>query len=117
MFETGFSGFPGATITQIYSSRSRLRARFAIWRCPSCAGLNDPPSSPMRDLRLSPNRGRGSGTHLAVSANRVTVDRQLLQPDGAARVHPAGRDADLGAKSKFATVAKLGRSVPESDGT
>ncbi len=31
-----------------------------IWRCPACAGLNEPPSRPMRMRRRSPNRGSGS---------------------------------------------------------
>lgn len=53
---TGFSGLPGETISQTSSSRSARRAMSATCRCPACAGLKDPPSSPMRRARESPNR-------------------------------------------------------------
>src|SRR5271155_2461856 len=82
-------------------------------RCPSCAGLNDPPNSPTRVIRRSPNRGKGSGTHLAVTADRVAVYRQLLQSDRPAGMDAAGRDADLGAEAKLAAVAELSGRIPE----
>ena len=62
---TGFSGFCGDTSHQTSSSSSRLSASRLICRCPPCAGLNEPPSRPMR--RPQPRRttppppGRGSG--------------------------------------------------------
>ena len=41
-------GFCGETSHHTQSRARRFRARLLIWRCPSCAGLKDPPSRPMR---------------------------------------------------------------------
>ena len=50
----GFSGFCGDTSHQTSSSPSRASASRLICRCPPCAGLNEPPSSPMRRARQQP---------------------------------------------------------------
>src|SRR5580693_9214650 len=86
-----------------------------MWRWPSWAGLNDPPSSPTVVARRSPNRGRGSGTHLAVSSDRVAVDGQLLQSDRASRVNTSGGDADLRAEAELAAITELRGRIPERD--
>jgi hypothetical protein len=49
-----------------------------------------------------------SGTHLAIPANHVPIDRQLLQSDWAARMDAARCDADFSAEPKFPAIAKLG---------
>lgn len=52
-----FSGLPGDTSSQTWSSISRASAVRATARCPACAGLKLPPSKPTRTLRRSPHRG------------------------------------------------------------
>ena len=41
---------------------------------------------------------------------------QLLEPDRAARVHPAGRDADLGAETELAAIGELRRGIVHHNG-
>ena len=48
-----FSGFCGETSHHTSSRPSRFSASRLIWRWPSCAGLNEPPSRPMRRARIA----------------------------------------------------------------
>ena len=57
------SGLPGETSHQTSSRRSECIASRLMRRCPECAGLNDPPRSPIRAIPL-----RYSQFHLDGSA-------------------------------------------------
>ena len=52
---------------------------------------------------------------LAGAADAVLERRELLDADGAARMHLAGGDADLRAHAEFAAIGKLGRGIVEQD--
>jgi len=56
---TGFKGLPGETNSHTWCKRKRRNICDATCRCPAWAGLNEPPSTPTRMRRRSPNRGRG----------------------------------------------------------
>src|SRR3546814_3047016 len=49
----GFNGLPGETSHHSSSSSSAPIAKSEIARCPPCAGLNDPPSKPVRIIQTS----------------------------------------------------------------
>ena len=79
-----FSGFCGETSHHTSSRSSRFSASRLIWRWPSWAGLNEPPSSPTRrGAQAGPVPGARSGPHLAVAADDVFVGGELLGPDRA----------------------------------
>src|SRR3546814_17944874 len=50
----GFNGLPGETSHHSSSSSSAPIATSEIARSPPCAGLNDPPSKPVRLIQTSP---------------------------------------------------------------
>src|SRR3546814_12161805 len=49
----GFNGLPGETSHHSSSSSSAPIAKSEIARCSPCAGLNDPPSKPVRIIQTS----------------------------------------------------------------
>jgi len=55
-------------------------------------------------------------SHLSVAAHHVLEARQLLDADGAARVHPPRRDPNLGTHAELASVRELRRGVVQHDG-
>lgn len=112
-----FSGFCGDTSHQTSSSRNLRRANCAINRCPSCAGLKDPPIKPIRRWRRSWNRVGTSCRHappasgrsdLAIAPDHIFETCQLCCPHRATCMHPACRNTDFGAHTKFPTIRKLG---------
>src|SRR6185437_4014550 len=71
-----------------------------------------------RHIRAKPpKRPRAllSGPDLPVAAHAIFERAKLLDPDGAARVHAPGRDANLGAEAELAPVGELGRGVVHDD--
>src|SRR6185436_12640615 len=54
--------------------------------------------------------------HLAAAAYHVLEGGELLDADGAAGVHPAGGDTDLGAHAELSAVSELRRGVVQHDG-
>src|SRR5580658_10663094 len=56
-----------------------------------------------------------SRPRLPVAADAVLETGELFDADGAARVQPAGGDADLGAEAEFAAVGELRRGVMQHD--
>ena len=65
----GFNGLPGETSHQTSSSPSAPCANSVIRRCPPCAGLKLPPSSPVRiALTL-----RGGGAQRVISTRRCSA--------------------------------------------
>src|SRR4051794_3493396 len=90
---------------------SKLKARGAL-----CAGR----SKERTRAKWRAKRGRGPESslrpHLARAADAVFERRQLLDADGTARVHPAGRDADLAAEAELAAVGELGRGIVQHNG-
>src|SRR6201996_2310874 len=124
MSRRDFSGFCGLTSHQTSSSPRRLSATRLISRCPSCAGLKDPPNRPTRrPAQLGPVKRPGSdfmlagisGPDLPAAAHLVFIAGQLFDADRPARMHLAGGDADLGPHAEFAAVGELGRGVDQHD--
>src|SRR5262245_58620102 len=104
---TGFSGFCGLTSHHTCARPRRFLASMLMCRCPSCAGLNEPPKRPMRTRRRSPNGGtvgaKAGGRlrpRLAVTAHLVFEGGELLDAHGPARVQAARGDADLRAHAE-----------------
>ena len=58
----------------------------------------------------------GSKASLARADHLIAKACQLLRPYRAARMDPAGGDADFGAEAEFEAIAELGGGVPEGDG-
>ena len=59
--------------------------------------------------------GELSWPRLPAAAYAVFESRQLLDADRAARVQPAGSDADLGAEAELAAIGELRRSIVQND--
>src|SRR5262252_1045283 len=119
------SGFCGETSHHTSSRPRRFRASRLTWRWPSCAGLNEPPSRPMRRRvsRGTPGIGwyaeikaQSSWAKRTLAAHDVLVGRELDQADWPAGMHAVGRDADLGAQAELAAVGELGAGVVHDDG-
>src|SRR5690349_17214411 len=119
------SGFCGETSHHTSSSPSRLSASRLTWRWPSCAGLNEPPSRPMRRRvsRGTPGIGwyaeikaQSSWAKRTLAAHDVLVDRELDQADRPAGMHAVGRDTDLGAEAELAAIGELRRGIVHDDG-
>src|SRR3954470_16257121 len=92
---------------------------------PSCAGLNEPPNSPMRKPFATGPGGRtqllraGSPTLrpcLAGAADDIFENRELFDADRPARVQLTGADADLRAHAEFAAIGELRRRIVHDDG-
>jgi len=64
----------------------------------------------MRDGKAKRSRPR-----LSVAADAVLETGQLFDADRAARMQPAGGDADLGAETELTAIGELGRGVVEYD--
>src|SRR5690606_23940524 len=131
------SGLPGVTSTQTASSCSRRNVSSITSAWPSWIGLKLPPNSPMRmpapeggssvmpamrsgGRRVTAAPGRQvchpSRPRLAVAAHAVFEAGELFHANRPARMHLAGSDADLAAKTKFAAIGKLGRSIMHQNG-
>ena len=70
---SGLSGFCGLTSHQISSSPSCRSPARATWRCPPCAGLNDPPNRPTdfpAALKVEPVPCRGPDIYRLSNAER-----------------------------------------------
>src|SRR5580700_4047358 len=102
--------------------RSRIPALAAARREGACSlvmtfGKNPLPTHPLptplaslRDQRADLSRPR-----LSAAADAVLETGELFDADGAARMQPAGGDADLGAEAELAAVGKLRRRVVQHD--
>ena len=73
--------------------------------------------SPRRTCHLSPREGhRRVGYGRSARAADAILERgELLDADRPARMHAAGRDADLGAEAELAAVGELRRGVVQHD--
>src|SRR3546814_16974142 len=67
----GFNGLPGETSHHSSSSSSAPIAKSEIARCPPCAGLNDPPSKPVRIIPTSAWVDHGKQIGRAACRERV----------------------------------------------
>ena len=122
-----FSGLPGDTSHQIWSSAEpaqREQARLAVPLMRRIEGAAEKPDPLPGAVRRQAGEDAGSGTArrsqssrpgLARAVHAVFEARQLLDADRAARVHPAGGDADLGAHAELAAVGELGGGVVQHD--
>src|SRR3989338_2384481 len=97
---SGFSGLPGETSHQTRSSPRDCRHIRVRCRCPSCAGLKEPPRRPTFSPGVSISR-RMSGTNLTAAAHQIFEARELLDADGSARMELARRDADFRAHAEL----------------
>src|SRR5579872_4422366 len=140
---TGFRGFCGETSHQTKSSRRRFIASMLTCRCPSCAGLNEPPRRPMRRVALGirdaalgysscvnikylyllqfPNPRSFApvaslGPYLPVAFDHVFIRGELFHAHGAARVQAAGGDTDFRAEAELAAIGELCGSIVQHDG-
>src|SRR4029077_18380123 len=104
------------------ATRSRIPALAAARREGACSlvmafGNNPLPTHPLPAL-LASWRDRGadpSRPRLSAAADAVLETGELLDADRAARVQPAGGDADLGAEAELAAVGELRRGVVQHD--
>ena len=109
-----------------------LEASRLICRCPPWAGLNEPPSSPIRRCRRRRRSGTtASGRHAGETPAlpscvplrgapgrcraRGICRSSAGRADRAARRQALGGDADLGAHAELAAVGELGRGVEQHD--
>src|SRR3954468_20420867 len=54
-----------------------------------------------------------SGANLPGAEDQGAVGGELLQTDRPTRVNSAGGNADLGAEAELASIAELGRGIPQ----
>jgi hypothetical protein len=101
------------------SSLSRRKASSMTRMCPSWIGLKLPPKRPIRMPRADAGSSvfpviravalpLTSGPELSVAADAILEAGQLFDANRTARMHLAGRNADLAAETEFAAIGKLG---------
>src|SRR3984893_16535302 len=105
------------------TTRSRIPALAAARREGACSlvmtfGKNSLPTHPLPALFASScDQGADRARpRLSAAADAVLETGKLFDSDRAARVQPAGGDADLGAEAELAAVGKLRRRIVQHDG-